>query len=86
MAERRLSIRNLVHLDVDLYHDDVGHISGNIHDVSSGGMRVKIHSGLELNLKCRHENFTVKPANMDVLFNMECLKIDEHFMRLKFRE
>jgi len=86
MNERRLSIRNMIHLNVDLYHDDIGHIEGNIHDISSGGMRVKISKSSLSKTNCNHELFTVKPANMDVLFMMECLTMDKDFMRLKFSE
>ena len=28
----------------------------------------------------------VKPANMDVLFNMQCLRVDDNFISLKFTE
>lgn len=84
--ERRMSIRNLIHLNVDLYHADIGNIEGNIRDVSSGGMNVKIHNSAVLNKKCSNEIFTVKPANMDVLFDMTCLRIDGDFMSLKFIE
>ncbi len=86
MNERRLSIRNLIHLNVDLYHDDIGNFAGNIRDVSSGGMNVKIHNISVLNKKISNEVFIVKPANMDVLFNMQCLRVDEDFMSLKFMD
>lgn len=84
MHERRMSNRNLIHMNVDLYHHDIGNFEGNIRDVSSGGMSIEIHNYSVLNTKYSHEVFTVKPANMDVLFNMECLRVDGGFMSLKF--
>ena len=86
MNERRMSIRNLVHLNVDLYHDDVGHIEGNIRDVSSGGMNVDVLSEVILSTALNQKVFVVKPANMDVLFNMECLRVNGSFISLKFTE
>jgi len=86
MNERRESLRHLVHLNVDLYHDEIGHIDGNINDVSSGGMSVNLSENADICGDLRDEIIIVKPANMDVLFNMRCLRADEYFISLIFME
>jgi len=86
MNERRLSIRHLVHLNVDLYHDDIGHIDGNIRDVSSGGMNVHLFNSANLHGQLSEKILVVKPSNMDVLFNMQCLRINGSTISLKFMD
>ena len=86
MNERRASLRHLVRLNVDLYHDDIGHIGGNINDVSSGGMSVNLSENADISGDLRDEVIIVKPANMDVLFNMRCLRADDDFISLIFME
>lgn len=86
MNERRASYRHLVNLNVGLYHDDFGRIDGRIHDVSSGGMQVNLSTKIVLDKALQDAILTVKPVNMDVLFNMECLRVDGSFISLKFSE
>jgi len=86
MNERRTSIRHLVNLTVTLYHEELGHIRGQIRDISSGGMNVDIADKTTLTKKFSNEILIVRPTNMDVLFNMECLRIDGACVSLKFME
>jgi len=86
MSERRESFRHLVNLNVGLYHDAIGRIDGSIHDVSSGGMSIRLSKKATLNSKLQNEVVLVKPSNMDVLFNMKCLRVDGTVISLKFKE
>ncbi len=84
MNERRSSIRHLIHLNVYLYHDEFGLMSGKISDVSSGGMLVEISHTSLLNNKLSDETLYVRPANMDVIFDMQCLRVSSHAISLQF--
>lgn len=86
MNERRESFRHLVYLNVDLYHDAFGHVDGKIQDVSSGGMSISLSEASSHSTKFRHKIFHVKPANMDVLFNMKCLRVSDDYISLEFLE
>ena len=86
MNERRTSNRQLIKLNVVLYHDKIGQILGKIHDISTCGMYVDILDKSVLRRKFSNEILVVKPANMDVLFNMQCLRVDENYISLKFME
>lgn len=84
MNERRSSFRHLVHLNVRLYHEEFGQINGKITDVSSGGMSVKVDNSVSLNNKLSREKLSVKPVHMDVIFEMECLRVDSQVISLQF--
>ncbi|VAW97670.1 hypothetical protein MNBD_GAMMA23-585 [hydrothermal vent metagenome] len=84
MNERRSSFRHLVYLNVRLYHDEFGQINGKITDVSSGGMLVKIDNADSFHNKLSREKLRVKPINMDVIFDMECLRVDSQVISLQF--
>lgn len=86
MNERRANNRQLIHLNVVLYHDEIGQFMGKIHDISSGGMFVDVWDKSVLRQKLSNELLVAKPANMDVLFNMQCLRVNENFISLKFVE
>ncbi len=84
MNERRSSFRHLIYLNVSLYHDDFGQMNGKITDVSSGGMSVEIEDAASLNNKLCRERLRVKPVNMDVIFEMECLRVASNVISLEF--
>lgn len=84
MNERRSSFRHLIYLNVSLYHDEFGQMSGKITDVSSGGMTVEIDNAASLNNKLCRERLLVKPVNMDVIFDMECLRVGSNIISLQF--
>lgn len=86
MNERRNSERRLVNLNVILYHDAHGDIPGKICDVSSGGMNIDIFNRAVLNKRLSNEELLVSPKNMDVLFKMECLRVEQNCIGLKFLE
>lgn len=86
MNERRLTPRHLIHLKVSLYHDEIGHIDGRIEDVSSGGMHINVFSRSAFNHKLSHQQMYVRPVNMDTIFNMECLRVDDNTISLKFTD
>lgn len=86
MNERRTNHRQLINLNVVLYHDEIGQFLGKIRDISTGGMFVDILDKNILRRKISDELLVVKPANMDVLFNMQCLRVDNHFISLKFMD
>ncbi len=84
MNERRSSVRHLINLNVSLYHDEFGQIKGKISDVSSGGMLVEVYNTAVLNNKLSQERLQVKPVNMDVIFDMECLRVNSNVISLQF--
>jgi len=86
MNERRTNHRQLINLNVVLYHEEIGQILGKIRDISTGGMFVDILDKSVLRRKFSNEVLVVKPANMDVLFNMQCLRVNNNFISLKFME
>lgn len=86
MNERRTNTRQAIQLNVILYHDKIGQFMGKIRDISKGGMFVDILDKSVLRRKFSNELLVVKPANMDVLFNMQCLRVDRNFISLKFME
>jgi len=86
MNERRLNPRYLVNLNVTLYGDGIGHLDGHIHDVSSGGMYINITDTSMLNKKINNGTLFVRPSNMDTLFSMECLRVEDGRIGLKFVE
>jgi len=86
MNERRTSNRQLVRLNVDIYHDEIGLVKGKIRDISAGGMFVDVLDKRLLRRRFSNEFLVVKPSNMDVLFNMQCLRVEENFLGLKFLE
>lgn len=86
MSERRFSARRLIHLNVTLYNDEIGQISGKIQDVSSGGMYVNIFNSSSLNRKLSDTTIFVRPDNMDIIFNMKCLRVEKNFIGLEFIE
>ncbi len=84
MNERRASFRHVVCLGVNLYHDEFGQINGKIIDVSNGGMSVEVNNSATLNNKLSREHLFVKPVNMDVIFDMECLRVSSNAISLRF--
>ena len=86
MNERRTSIRQMIQLNVVMYHDEIGQIMGRIRDISTGGMFVDILDKSVLRRKLSNELLIVQPSNMDVLFNMQCVRVEENFISLKFME
>jgi len=82
--ERRASYRHLINLNVSLYHDDFGPIKGKITDVSSGGMLVEVEDISNLNKELGDQRLFVKPINMDVIFDMLCLRVSAHAISLQF--
>jgi len=84
MNERRLDKRYLVNLNVRLYNDELGHIDGRIHDVSSGGMYIDLPNTSHLTKKLSNMTLFVRPGNMDILFNMECIRVNNKSVSLRF--
>jgi len=84
MNERRSSFRHLINLNVRLYHDELGQMNGKITDVSNGGMLVKVDDTATLDSKLSDEKLLVKPVNMDVIFDMRCLRVSSGSVSLQF--
>lgn len=83
MKERRKHPRELITLQVKLYHSSFGECQGVIYDISSGGALVSLDSVL-VDLSVDDEEILLKPFNMDVLFNMGLMRVYNNYVALKF--
>ncbi len=77
MIERRLHKRELVDAPVRLYHPVIGSLTGQIRDVSKGGMFIELTDVPKLHVGECDGRLHCKLMNIDVLFYMECVRITD---------
>jgi len=86
MDDRRLHPRRRVDARVRLYHTDYGIFEGMIHDVSPGGMRVLLEEVPPI-VACNGDGrFQLEPRFMDVIFDMDCVRVTHDGIALVFSE
>jgi hypothetical protein len=77
MIERRVHKRELVDAPVRLYHPVIGSLSGQIRDVSKGGMFIELNEVPKLHVGECEGRLHCKLMNIDVLFFMECVRVTD---------
>ncbi len=86
MVERRLHERQLVDARVRLYHPVHGPLDGMIRDMSGGGVFISLEEIPEIHPGNGDGRFELKLMNMDVIFDMECIRLTNDGIVLIFVE
>ena len=86
MEERRFDTRKIINTAVRLYHPTLGRLDGISHNISAGGLAIKLNSLKELNIDATEPPLFLRPMNMDVLFPVSYLRQTESDLIVKFLE
>lgn len=84
MVERRLHERQPAETQVRLYHCVFGTLDGTIGDLSEGGMMILLDEVPKVHPGNGDGRFQLRPNHMDVLFDMQCIRITEDGLVLAF--
>ena len=86
MEERRFDTRKKINTAVRLYHPILGRLDGISHDISEGGVAIKLNSFRDLNINSTESPLFLRPMNLDVLFPVSCLRQTQSNLVVKFLE
>lgn len=86
MVERRLHERQRLDARVRLYHPVFGSIDGMMRDMSSGGMFISLEQIPDVHPKNGNSRFQCGMRNMDVVFDVSCVRTSNDGIGLIFVE
>ncbi len=85
MDERRKHRRKLVNSRVQISHFRFGSVETRTRDISDGGVLVLTNSGLvDVRIKDELQLIFLDSGQMDIIFNMDVIRINEAGIGLKF--
>lgn len=86
MDERRFDPRKLINTPVRLYHSEFGCVDGVTSDISEGGLAIKLNSFRDLRIDTSETPLLLRPANLDVLFTVSCVRQSKSEVAVKYLE